>query len=84
MYPFGLVVRFVLKDGATEGFDALMRATLEGIRAHEPGTLMYTVHEVEGEPAQRVTPRRTCCSIDQGKSGPTLRRWPARWLRRGR
>jgi quinol monooxygenase YgiN len=54
MDPFGLVVRFVLKDGAGAAFDALMQATLEGIRAHEPGTLLYLVHEVEGEPAQRI------------------------------
>ena len=54
MEPFGLVVRFILGEGAEEGFDALMRTTLEGIRAHEPGTLMYAVHAVEGDPAQRI------------------------------
>ena len=54
MEPYGLVVRFILKDGAAEDFDALMSTTLEGIRAHEPGTLMYAVHEVDGEPEQRI------------------------------
>jgi quinol monooxygenase YgiN len=52
--PFGLVVRFVLKPGTGEGFDALMRETLVGIRDAEPNTLMYAVHAVQGEPDVRV------------------------------
>jgi quinol monooxygenase YgiN len=54
MNAFGLAVRFVLKPGAGEAFDALMRSTLEGIRADEPDTVMYVVHTVEGEPDVRV------------------------------
>ncbi|MCK8680214.1 putative quinol monooxygenase [Streptomyces lichenis] len=52
---FGLVVRFTLRDEeAAEGFDVLVAKTLEGIQAHEPGTLAYVVHTVEGEPTTRL------------------------------
>jgi quinol monooxygenase YgiN len=52
---FGLSVRFTCKDAASaEGFDRLVAETLTGIKAHEPGTLVYAVHAVEGEPLQRV------------------------------
>ena len=52
--PFGLVVRFALKRGAGEAFDRLTSETVEQIRAHEPGTLLYAVHRVEGEPDIRL------------------------------
>ncbi|MFG2448317.1 putative quinol monooxygenase [Streptomyces sp. NPDC048512] len=54
MSNFGLFVRFTLKEGAGEAFDALMRETAAGIRAHEPGTLVYACHEVEGAPNERI------------------------------
>ena len=52
--PFGLVVRFALKRGAGEAFDRLVSETVEQIRAHEPGTLLYAVHCVEGQPDVRL------------------------------
>lgn len=54
MANFGLFVRFTLRDGAGDDFDALMRETTAGIRAHEPGTLVYACHEVEGAPNERI------------------------------
>ena len=51
---FGLVVRFHLTPGAAEGFDRLVAETVPEIAKHEPGTLIYTVHEVDGQPGQRV------------------------------
>jgi quinol monooxygenase YgiN len=52
---FGLVVRFTLRDeDATSAFDALVAQTIDGIKAHEPGTLAYLVHTVEGEPRVRI------------------------------
>ncbi|MFV0128998.1 putative quinol monooxygenase [Streptomyces sp. HMX112] len=52
---FGLVVRFTLRDAeVAAAFDALVTKTLEGIQAHEPGTLAYVVHTVEGEPRTRL------------------------------
>lgn len=51
---FGLMVRFRLKPGGADGFDRLVGDTLPLIKAHEPGTLIYTVHTVEGEPTVRV------------------------------
>lgn len=52
---FGLMVRFTCKDeAAAAGFDALVERTGEQIRANEPGTLIYTVHRVEGRPLERI------------------------------
>jgi quinol monooxygenase YgiN len=51
---FGLVVRFQLQDGATADFDRLAKMTVSEIQQHEPGTLVYAVHEVEAEPNSRV------------------------------
>lgn len=51
---YGLTVRFDLKPGAATAFDELVAATVDGIRAHEPDTLVYATHQVEGEPDARV------------------------------
>ncbi|MEK2490010.1 antibiotic biosynthesis monooxygenase [Kitasatospora purpeofusca] len=52
---FGLVVRFVARDAtAAHAFDELARESLEGIRAEEPGTLVYVNHAVPDEPRVRV------------------------------
>ena len=52
---FGLCVRFTCKDLASaEAYDRLVAETVEGIRAAEPGTLVYAAHLVEGQPLQRI------------------------------
>ncbi|MGP4115200.1 putative quinol monooxygenase [Streptomyces sp. 4N509B] len=52
---FGLMVRFTCKDeAAAEAFDDLVTRTGEQIRANEPGTVIYTVHRVDGRPLQRI------------------------------
>ncbi|MDI3423762.1 putative quinol monooxygenase [Streptomyces luteolus] len=51
---FGLVVRFTLREGANDAFDALTAKTLEGVRAAEPGTALYLTHRVPDEPSVRV------------------------------
>jgi quinol monooxygenase YgiN len=51
---FGLMVRFRLRPDGAAGFDRLVDETLPLIKAHEPGTLIYTVHTVEGDPDARV------------------------------
>jgi quinol monooxygenase YgiN len=51
---YGLVVRFVLKEGREEAFDELMARTIPAIAAGEPGTLVYTVHAVADEPRVRI------------------------------
>jgi quinol monooxygenase YgiN len=52
---FGLCVRFTCKDQASaEAYDRLVAETAEGIRASEPGTLVYACHLVEGQPLQRI------------------------------
>jgi len=45
--PLALVVRFTLRSGANDDFDALVARTVDQIRAHEPGTLVYAVHASE-------------------------------------
>ncbi|GGM81904.1 hypothetical protein GCM10010106_30620 [Thermopolyspora flexuosa] len=52
---FGLVVRFTCKDEASaEAFDRLVAETIEQIRRHEPGTIVYASHRVEGRPLERI------------------------------
>lgn len=52
---FGLSVRFTCKDAdSAQGFDALVAETVTQIKQHEPGTLVYAVHTVEGQPLQRI------------------------------
>ena len=51
---FGLVVRFNLKEGSAEQFDALTRDVVAAIRDAEPGTLIYACHAVEGDADARI------------------------------
>src|ERR1700760_2581662 len=52
---FGLCVRFTCKDRASaEAYDRLVAETVAGIKASEPGTLVYACHLVEGQPLQRI------------------------------
>ncbi|MER7542134.1 antibiotic biosynthesis monooxygenase [Spirillospora sp. NPDC127506] len=52
---FGLMVRFTCKDEASAGaFDQLVNETIGKIETQEPGTLIYAVHKVDGQPLQRI------------------------------
>jgi quinol monooxygenase YgiN len=52
---FGLMVRFTCKDPeSAEGFDKLVAETVPRVRQHEPGTVVYAVHAVEGKPLERI------------------------------
>ena len=52
---FAIAVRFDLPDAdSAAAFDRLVAQTVPGIRAEEPGTLVYTPHLVEGEPLARL------------------------------
>ena len=51
---FAMVVRFTLTEGHEQAFDELMTHTVAEIHRHEPGTLAYVVHHVEGEPRTRI------------------------------
>lgn len=52
---FVLCVRFTCKDQASaEAYDRLVAETVEQIKLHEPGTLVYAVHTVTENPLQRV------------------------------
>jgi quinol monooxygenase YgiN len=52
--PFALVVRFTVRPGSEAAFDDLIASTTAGIRTHEPGTLVYACHTVEGSPRERI------------------------------
>lgn len=52
---FGLSVRFTCKDVASaKEFDDLVAETVPQICQHEPGTLVYAAHAVDGKPLQRI------------------------------
>jgi quinol monooxygenase YgiN len=51
--PFALAVRFTVRPGCEADFDKLVADTAAGIRAHEPGTLVYACHTVDGAPRER-------------------------------
>lgn len=53
-HPFALVVRFTVRPGSETAFDDLVTATTAGIRASEPGTLIYACHRVENSPRERI------------------------------
>ncbi|WP_055612817.1 putative quinol monooxygenase [Streptomyces phaeochromogenes] len=54
MGNFALFVRFTLREGMGDAFDTLVKETEAGIRANEPGTLVYACHKVEGAPDERI------------------------------
>jgi quinol monooxygenase YgiN len=52
---FGLCVRFTCKDETSaKEYDRLVAETVEQIKVHEPGTLVYAAHRVDGEPLVRI------------------------------
>jgi quinol monooxygenase YgiN len=74
--PFALVVRFTVRAGSEDQFDALVAETVTGIRDAEPGTLIYACHHVESEPRQRIFYElyRDRAAFDAHESAPhTLR-----------
>jgi quinol monooxygenase YgiN len=52
--PFALVVHFTVRVGSEVAFDELVAATAAGIRASEPGTLVYACHRVADAPRERI------------------------------
>jgi quinol monooxygenase YgiN len=51
---YGLVVRFTLRAGHEDAFDALTEQTVAAIRMSEPGTLVYLIHREVSSPSVRV------------------------------
>ena len=77
---FGLTARFTCKDQASaQAYDRLVAETLEGIKAHEPGTLVYAVHQVQGEPLQRIFYElyRDKAAFEAHETAPHTRRYLA-------
>ena len=77
---FGLSVRFTCRDEASaEAFDNLVAETVAQIRQHEPGTLVYAVHAVEGKPLERIFYElyRDRAAFDAHERQPRTRRFLA-------
>ncbi|WP_330232220.1 antibiotic biosynthesis monooxygenase [Nocardia sp. NBC_00508] len=75
---FALAVKFDLIDAdKAAAFDLLVAETIEGIRDHEPGTLVYATHAVEGEPLSRVFYEvyRDRAAFDEHERQPHTRRF---------
>lgn len=77
---FGLSVRFTCRDAdSAAGFDRLVAETVPEIQAHEPGTLVYAVHTVEGKPLERIFYElyRDRAAFDAHEGHPHTRRFLA-------
>jgi quinol monooxygenase YgiN len=77
---FGLSVRFTCRDAeSVAGFDRLVAETVPEIRKHEPGTLVYAVHTVEGKPLERIFYElyRDRAAFDAHEEQPHTRRFLA-------
>ena len=75
---FGLSVRFTCKDvDSAQGFDTLVAETVAQIRDREPGTLVYAVHTVEGQPLQRIFYElyRDRVAFEAHEASPATRRY---------
>jgi quinol monooxygenase YgiN len=77
--PLALVVRFTVRAGAEDEFDALVATTVAGIRESEPGTLVYACHTVHGSPRQRIFYElyRDRAAFDAHETAPYTRRFLA-------
>jgi quinol monooxygenase YgiN len=62
-----------------DAFDRLTSETVEQIRAHEPGTLLYAVHRVESDPDARLFYEvyRDRAAFDDHEAQPHTRRFLA-------
>jgi quinol monooxygenase YgiN len=77
---FGLSVRFTCRDAeSAAGFDRLVAETVPEIRQHEPGTLVYAVHTVDGKPLERIFYElyRDRAAFDAHEEQPHTRRFLA-------
>jgi quinol monooxygenase YgiN len=77
--PFALVVRFTVRPGAEAQFDALVAETAAAIRDHEPGTLVYACHAVQGKLHERIFYElyRDRAAFDAHEQTPHTRRFLA-------
>jgi quinol monooxygenase YgiN len=76
----GLSVRFTCKDDVSAwAYDRLAEELVEGVRAHEPGTVVYAVHRVEGQPLQRIHYElyRDRAAFEAHEAAPHTRRYLA-------
>jgi quinol monooxygenase YgiN len=75
-----LSVRFTCHDqAAAEAYDRLVAETITGIRDGEPGTIVYAVHTVDGQPLQRIHDElyRDQAAFEAHEAAPHTRRYLA-------
>ena len=51
---YGLIAIYTLLDTRADTFDRLAEETVQAVRTHEPGTLVYIAHHVPNAPMQRI------------------------------
>lgn len=75
MTAYGLIVRFELRRGHEEAFDALVAEVVPHIASDEPGTILYLTHRVDEEPRTRVFYElyRDRAAFDEHESRPHVR-----------
>jgi quinol monooxygenase YgiN len=74
---FALLVRFSVRPGREDAFDALAAQTLAAIAAEEPDTIVYVSHTVADEPNVRVFYEcyRSHGAFQEHEAAPHIRRF---------
>jgi quinol monooxygenase YgiN len=76
----GLIARFTCRDEVCAwAYDRLAEETVAGIEAREPGTIVYAVHRVDGQPLQRLHYElyRDRAAFEAHEAAPHTRRYLA-------
>ncbi|WP_244269111.1 putative quinol monooxygenase [Mycobacterium parascrofulaceum] len=79
MKLFALLVRFSVRPGHEDAFDALVAHTLAAITADEPDTIVYASHTAVDEPSVRVFYEcyRNHDAFEAHEAAPHIRRFLA-------
>ncbi|SNQ48676.1 Antibiotic biosynthesis monooxygenase [Frankia canadensis] len=78
---FGLMVRFEVRPDTADAFDALVARTIPLVAEHEPGTIVYAAHRIDGEPNARLFYElyRDRAAFDEHADQPHIHRFVAGW-----
>jgi quinol monooxygenase YgiN len=79
MGPYGQIVVYTLLDGREPAFDRQVNQLIGQAVQAEPGILIFTCHEVEGAPTQRISYQlfRDREAFDEHQGRPYVHRFQA-------
>ncbi len=79
MGPYGQIVVYTLLDGREQAFDRQVNQLIGQAVQAEPGILIFTCHEVEGAPTQRISYQlfRDREAFDEHQGRPYVHRFQA-------